>query len=280
MRILIVCKLNQARSIIIGAALRKLFPRVDVRTAGIDAINEMPIPGITAQVCREWRLTNYDALSVNVDDVGISDFDWILAVDEYVFNKLRSYNLGGRLQSLSYFASDDLMLPQDPTNLDYNSFKLEVAKGVLLAQVWAQSILRYLNSDIDSFWFDTREQVSKWIHFREAENYSIIVDTNLYIPDREIWSRCNRQIFFFDTRELRTTDLALELRKGPLVLVSLYETDSPVDLIFSRRWIRFLEEISKIGRTALVAHKELSLLQMEPEFLLGLSHTRQFKAIH
>lgn len=279
MRILIVCKFNQARSIIIGAALRKLLPSVDVRTAGIDAINGMAIPEITAQVCREWKLTNYDALSINVDSLEVGDFDSILAVDEYVFSELRKFNLGSRLQSLRYFTSNGLTFPQDPTDLDHNSFKLEVAKGLLLAQIWARSIFRYLDSDIDSYWFDSGELVSEWMISREAESYSVIVDTNLYVPDREIWSHCNRQILFFNTRELRTTDFALELRKKPLVLVSLFETDSPVDLIFSRRWIRFLEETSKTGRTALVAHKERNLPHMESEFLLGLSHASQVKAI-
>lgn len=277
---MIVCKFNQARSIIIGAALRKLFPNVDVRTAGVDAIDGMAIPGITAQVCREWRLVNYDSLSLNVDKVGISNFDWILAVDDYVFAEMQSLNLGNRLQSLSHFTSGDFTLPQDPTNLDKYFFKFEVAKGILLAQVWAKSIFRYLDSNIDSYWFNTRELASKWIQSREAENYSVIVDTNLYVPDRDIWSCCNRQILFFDTRELRTADFALEVSKRPLTLVSLYETDSPIDLILSRRWVRFLEETSRTGRMALVARSERSLPHMESEFLLGLSHGSQFKAIH
>ena len=84
----------------------------------------------------------------------------------------------------------------------------------------------------------------------------------------------------FDTRELRTADFALEVSKRPLTLVSLYETDSPIDLILSRRWVRFLEETSRTGRMALVARSERSLPHMESEFLLGLSHGSQFKAIH
>lgn len=79
MKVLVVCRYNQARSIVIGAMIRKLFPQIDVVTAGIEAPHGKGIPGSTEALCREWNLPQFDRISIAIEKLEIEHFDAVLA---------------------------------------------------------------------------------------------------------------------------------------------------------------------------------------------------------
>lgn len=66
MRIHVICRLNQARSIITAAVIRKIYPELRVFSSGIQANPGQPIPTVIAKIAYKWDLQNIDHYSTDL----------------------------------------------------------------------------------------------------------------------------------------------------------------------------------------------------------------------
>lgn len=246
MSIYIICRHNQARSIIAAAAARNLFPDHEVITAGTHADHGQPIPASIVDIAHEWELPNYDTHSQHIGELtSLSADDIIICADREVRDELFT-----RFPATSPISLDDLsdipeLVPQDPLNLNSSSTRVELAKCVVLT-------VRYLQSQIhqpsNRIWALHSQSGNRKSELQSAHQWlvktgGIVIDTDIRIPDPTPWLAAGFSIQYFNPRSLDLGSISKEFADDT-VLVSRYETDNPASLLLSRQWQEFIAQLS------------------------------------
>jgi protein-tyrosine-phosphatase len=256
MKVLVVCRYNQARSILAGALIRKLLPELDVVTAGIQAQTGQPIPIVTAELCSWWGLNRFDRLSQLITDTdaatSIEDFDSVLVADGYVKQEVLKFWPKAKLVDLSELAENDLFTPTDPTGFNQSDFSRELAKIAVLVSAWAskkglldiisaQAILASSNSSIDSL-----------LDSGKLNDVDFLIDTELERPSIDFWKSKGFEIQLFNPRQLIEFEVAGGSSSSTIVLASRFEIDNAEKYYLSDDWKQFIGKVSKVGKTCLV----------------------------
>jgi protein-tyrosine-phosphatase len=256
MKVLVVCRYNQARSILAGALIRKLLPELDVVTAGIQAQTGQPIPIVTAELCSWWGLNRFDRLSQSITDTdaatSIEEFDSVLVADGYVKQEVLKFWPKAKLVDLSELAENDLFTPTDPTGFNQSDFSRELAKIAVLSSAWAsksglldiisaQAILASSNSSIDSL-----------LDSGKLNDVDFLIDTELERPSIDFWKSKGFEIQLFNPRQLIEFEVAGGSSSSTTVLASRFEIDNAEKYYLSDDWKQFIGKVSKVGKTCLV----------------------------
>lgn len=272
---LVVCRYNQARSIVIGALLRKLFKELSITTAGFQAQNGSLIPTITMDLCESWGISAYDRaskdLTVFPDPL---PFAHILAADELVYQNLKSIDANKHIDLLTNYADSNLLAPIDPTGMDPGSFAVEVAKACLLAIRWAENVLKYSPKDIKSYLFLSESTLTEAVA-RDSGKFSlsnVLVDTEFAYPDPNYWRAAGYDVILFHPRDINSFDQSRILSSNKSVLVSKYEIDIPERILLSSQWRELLSQIAEHRAITLVS-RLFGPVQRRHLGILGLSHS-------
>lgn len=256
MKVLVVCRYNQARSILAGALMRKLLPELDVVTAGIQAQTGQSIPIVTAELCSWWGLNRFDRLSQLITDTdaatSIEEFDSVLVADGYVKQEVLKIWPKAKLVDLSELAENDLFTPTDPTGFNQSDFSRELAKIAVLVSAWAsrnglldiisaQAILASSNSSIDSL-----------LDSGKLNDVDLLIDTELERPSIDFWKSKGFEIQLFNPRQLIEFEVADGSSSSTIVLASRFEIDNAEKYYLSDDWKQFIGKVSKVGKTCLV----------------------------
>ena len=135
-RIVVVCRLNAARSVLIAAVLRKQFPQYEVISCGVEASTGAVYPQITLQTAKDWGLRIVKDHSVNIRDIpgGLNDSDRVIVVEDYMRESPDLQHLNPKnIFSFTDLSLDQSHLPKDPLEFDLQQFKVEIAKAVFYA---------------------------------------------------------------------------------------------------------------------------------------------------
>jgi len=186
-RIVIVCRLNAARSVLVAAALRTFFPQYKIVSCGTEAVTGAPYPEITLKTAEDWGLTLEGSHSVNICDVaeGLNIHDLILISDQsmkdsYEISSLNSSNIF----SFEQFAISQSFVPLDPIGLNLANFKKEIAKAIFCASKAVSSFSESENNKLNVHILITGE-INKDT-FKEAIDYCRITSSNLLIANFEV----------------------------------------------------------------------------------------------
>jgi protein-tyrosine-phosphatase len=135
-RIVIVCRFNAARSVLIAAAFKKLLPQLEVISCGVEALTGNEYPLVTLQTAKDWGLALTEDHSVNIKDVigGLRHHDKVIVVED----SMKQSPYLASLDPLNIYSFGDLnlgefQLPQDPLGYELQEFKIEIAKAVFFA---------------------------------------------------------------------------------------------------------------------------------------------------
>ncbi len=276
-RLLVVCRYNQARSIVIGAVLRKLFPDLEIVTAGIEAPHGKQVPAITSQLCREWRLPSFDRISVATDSLDLGEFEAILALDQIVFDALISDSLKSKLYSLYDFSESDFLIPVDPTGMPFELFKVEISKAIILALRFIRGTTGYISNTIESFFFETERALLSWLSSTESQRFKLLIDANIAIPNHDLWSRSTWEYKLIDYRSELSGQLTQIQNLGPIAIVSRFETDLVADVFLSSKWVETLSRVSSLEKVALIALGDERRPESLVEAILGFAHSAKFQ---
>lgn len=157
--------------------------------------------------------------------------------------------------------------------MNYLNFKFEIAKAIILALRWVNSLINYLPKNIDSFWFSNIKHSKNWLNSSEAQKYSVLIDTNVISPQWEIWSSKERKLERLNFRQISGGELDFDNLSSSIAIASKYEVDSPGELFLSSQWLDFLERLSSIGQIGIFGIAEIELGNLwNAEFFLGLAH--------
>ena len=187
-RIVVICRLNAARSILVGAALKKFAQEFEIVTCGVDAITGTEIPQVTHEAAGDWGLRIEPTYSVNIKDVpgGIQFEDIILISDEYMKNStyLEVAN-PTKVFLLADFALDSSQIPQDPVGMNLAEFKREIAKAIFCASRIIYSLIPIVETrrifEIYSISANDKKSFESLIKYCQSKSYNILL-ANFEIP--------------------------------------------------------------------------------------------------
>lgn len=276
MKILVVCRYNQARSILAGAVIRKLFPEIEVVTAGIEAQTGQPIPIVTSELCSWWGLPKYDRLSQSLADTfsvnPAREFDAILAADGYVKEEILKLEPSSKIVDLSECAEDDLFRPIDPTGFGQRDFAGELAKVAVLTAEWITSLENSTTLEIEAFLSNSYEKANTLVKSKDLFGYNIILDSELERPNAEYWKTSGHDIRFFNPRSLNQFELSELPIESNVVLISKYEIDNAEKVYFSDSWKGFLDAVSQMGNVGLISISHQPDYKPSPLSILSTIH--------
>ena len=136
--ITVVCRHNQARSVMAAAALSRFFPDLDVTSAGVQAINDQRIPDSILNLAESWGLPVVDAVSHSLDmakqSLLNSDFV-IVAEDEFVQEIVDLGVEPCRVLSMQDQRFAHSLIPFDPIGRGSQVVSVELAKAIMTS-VW------------------------------------------------------------------------------------------------------------------------------------------------
>ena len=270
--VLVVCRFNQARSILIGALLRKLFPDLRVTTAGIEAIDNLAIPASTAEICLRWNLPNFDRHSKSIESTHSNqNWDAVLAVDELVFSRLQQGPFTENLHLLADYSNFPQSIPIDPTNLALEDFATELAKAAILSVRWAESLLNIQPSPINGYLCSLSTNLNDLNRNNGLySDGSLLIDVQIQYPNFEFWNDQGFTTIFFNPRRLELDMANLEVTEAPKVLVSKFEIDIPELIFTSNEWRDFLISLSNLKQINLISFTDFSDSKNMANSYLGL----------
>jgi protein-tyrosine-phosphatase len=258
MKIIIVCRFNQARSIAIAAMLRQLFPQLQIATCGIEGEDNKLI---TADLCESWGLKEYDRVSRSLSFLEQANSeDFILAADDWVFDQVRRNFPHLSTMNLVTFADDHRLVPSDPTGMDPTDFSNEIAKACLLSMRWMNQILALPIPNIHAHIFNSQEGFNQFKQdpSRYAPGVQTFIDTEFAYPDLHSWNGSAIKAIAFHPRQLQVLTSSRSSEPEPRVFVSRFELDFPARFLLSIQWREFLYGISDAGPVALICKNFLA----------------------
>ena len=124
--ILCVCKMNQARSILSEAIVKKFMPQANTYSAGIHAISDATPLNFVILNGQKWGLNIPRKFSQNLRLFELDKFDYILVAEDH----MKSYftNAGIKVYSYQDFCSFTDFIPIDPAGLAAEDAELELSK--------------------------------------------------------------------------------------------------------------------------------------------------------
>lgn len=134
--IAVVCRLNQARSIMVSAYLSRILPDLKVISAGVDAIDGQEIPLSIQRLAHDWALEIDKDFSQSVaaclDE--ILQAELVIVAENSFIQILVDLGIDStKILSMQDSSFDLTQIPRDPLNLDSDAFEVELAKAIMVS---------------------------------------------------------------------------------------------------------------------------------------------------
>ena len=130
----VICRHNQARSVMAAASLSRFFPDLSVSSAGIEAVDGQRIPQTILNLADAWGLDVRDVLSHSLQAVEgqlvTSDFV-VVAEDEFI---PRTVDIGvapHKILSMQDQHFEHALIPFDPIGQGSHVVSIEIAKAIM-----------------------------------------------------------------------------------------------------------------------------------------------------
>jgi protein-tyrosine-phosphatase len=130
MRVTVVCRMNQVRSVFSEILLRSQYPDIEVSSAGIESVaGKLPITSV-ALISAEWGLNSFNLKPKEILEVRefIESSDLLLLAENSFSKYFSDWNLKAKVRSFDEFTSDQNFVPKDPVDLSDGELKVELAK--------------------------------------------------------------------------------------------------------------------------------------------------------
>ena len=119
MRIVTVCRMNQARSPFAQAVLERNFPEDQISSTGVTAIDGTPILDAVVEIAKNWRIpiTQSVSKSLSKASADIQSADLIITAEDLQSDVIRNLGYQGVLRSYEEIVEDKDFVPIDPVGL-------------------------------------------------------------------------------------------------------------------------------------------------------------------
>jgi protein-tyrosine-phosphatase len=247
MKIFVLCRQNQARSIVVSAFLRKHLPHIKIYSAGIEAAENSQIPQSISALCESWGLEITELYSTPWDRIKgeVNSDDIVICADEQVYQIALATTGSHKIINLVEKDSFEFLIPTDPAGAPRTVVEQELAKCLVqtlrllhsqvtgLSKVIAHAYIPYSEEKFD----ETIALMRKNLAASKSKKF-VIVDCNLRAPHPEIWAH---------SPEIQAFNEALSVGKvkSGMVLHAAHEFTLWQKALLSNRWKTFLTTLDQ-----------------------------------
>ena len=149
-KIAVVCRYNQARSVISSAVLARYFPDAKISSAGIDAVDGSPIPESIIEIANNWgiKLPYLTSISTSSVVADLQEADFIVVAENEFIPILTEFGISDqKVKSMQDEIFAHAFIPFDPVDHHDNVVSVEIAKAVMttLQQVRSKGFFPFKN---------------------------------------------------------------------------------------------------------------------------------------
>ena len=258
----VVCRHNQARSVMAAAALSKFFPELHIFSAGIEAVDGQRIPQSILNLATAWGLDVLDVVSHSLQAVEGqligSDFV-VVAEDEFIQHIIDIGVAPHKILSMEDQRFDHALRPFDPIGQGNRVLSVEIAKAVMTTMqlLRAQSGFGHECSVDAIFTQDEKDLQHKlglsWERLRETNGVLLLADfraPNLravsQVCDKVLelkFNRADQKIDFFDGTDHWDLQRILN-RAGPVALSGRFEMDEVERFVLGSQFTRLVASLA------------------------------------
>lgn len=254
----VVCRHNQARSVMAAAALSRFFPSLTVSSAGIEAVEGQRIPQSILNLADAWGLDVLDVFSHSLQAVAeqliASDFV-VVAEDEFIPHLIDIGVATQKILSMQDARFDHALIPFDPIGQTERVLSVELAKAIstTMQLLRMQSDFGY-ECSVDAIFTENEGDFQNKLRFlweQARVTNGVVVLTDFRAPDLGAVSQiCNnvlelrfnrvaQRISFFDGIEEFALDQVLA-RRGPFAVSGRFEMDQVERFVLGPQFIQFI----------------------------------------
>ena len=260
--ITVVCRHNQARSVIAAATLSRYFPEVSVISAGIAAVDGQRIPQSVLNLADNWGLVLTDLFSHSLDaerDKILGSEFVIVAEDEFIPFLLQMGVDDSKILSMQDKHFDHSVVPFDPIGQVNRVVSVEIAKAVLTSAQLLRMKGGFTRKNRVTTLFSTDEKdfqdklESAWVETVRSNGILLLSDFRApsfqgvskvcdYVLEFRV-SRINGDITVSDSLGELALNRALASNK-PFAISGRFELDQVEKLVLSVQFIEFVANLA------------------------------------
>ena len=203
-KIAVVCRYNQARSVISSAVLSRYFPDAKILSAGIDAVDGSPIPESIIEIANNWgiKLPYLTSISASAAVADLQEADFIVVAENEFIPILTELGISDqKVKSMQDEIFAHAFIPFDPVDHHDNVVSVEIAKAVMttLQQVRSNGFFPFKNEVevfIPSSFEDFENGIKRMWDYAQEKNANLLfadfraphfsLAQNLLVPIREM----------------------------------------------------------------------------------------------
>lgn len=246
MKILTVCRYNQARSVTMASAIKHFYPEFQIASAGTlcDLGDQVPLQ--TLELLKKWDIEPIQKLTRPFHlAVGESEFDLILCADNSIYRDVISYmGSSERVVDITGLTTRSELIPVDPSRASFEQFAEQLSRAIFLA---VRSVRRRIVPEGNWNYSLLLSDNAGGILVRKAVLWALargltIIDTNWSRPNLEGWERISRDL---KVPLHLYNPFAQDPVNQPLpeyINLSRFESDQYEREILSHRWQALINE--------------------------------------
>lgn len=248
MRIVTVCRMNQARSPFAQAVLERNFPEDHISSTGVVAVGGYSVPDAVRETASRWGVPITQIQSRALSDVApeIMSADLVITAEKSQINAIRNLGYKGLLRNYEEIIEDLDFIPMDPVGLFPDAMSRELGKVgalTLRAVIEAKGFEHQNNihAVIPHGVSDMALALANAQMSRLAEN-AILIDCDLRAPLIHEIEDLGLERIFFDIDQIDSMDLTPITSHQ--ILTHPRQVDFPEKYFLSPAWREWIQRLA------------------------------------
>lgn len=254
-RVVVLCRYNQARSIIAASILESLFPLVQFSSGGINAVDGDLIPESIIRIAEEWgiQLNSDCSKSLLAARSELLEANLVIIAETEFLNEIPTGYLDGKqVLSMQDSRFSSRFIPFDPINANPSQIKSELAKTIMTSvQLVAQNGLRAYENEVSAYIPETVELLgTNLIHvwnYAKDRNANLLV-ADFRAPNPILVNKMGAKIRkITKLNNCGSEDLVLSPLNSetPYIVTSQYEIDNVENFALSQNFQKIIKDLSR-----------------------------------
>jgi len=253
--IAVICRLNQARSILVAAYLSRLLPHHTVISAGIQATDGKEIPMEIQMFAQKWGMPLEKNFSQSVESLReqILQAKFVIVAENTFAESLIDLGVSpSKIASMQDSIFDFNEIPSDPINLNNEDFEVEIAKAIMVSVQLVQRRnsftnphrITVVNPELGSDFgaclqsvLESAKQSGASVLVSDFRFPQAMVIEKMLVPYMELTISKSLGVITTNQNQLNLSQ--------PALIASKYEIDFAEEFILSVKFLELLAELSK-----------------------------------
>ena len=251
----VICRLNQARSIVVAAYLARVLPNYRIVSAGIQAIDGQRIPMSVTLLAENWGIPIAKDYSDSIESIQkeIMQAELVIVAEDLFAQSIVDLGLAAsKIESMQSSIFDPDQIPIDPVNLNNDSFEVELAKAIMVSGqlvkkknlVSSHNQITVVFPEPDS---DFHDSIQNLLELAKKSEASVLV-ADFRFPHTQIIEKMQlpyQELSINKVSGKISTNLDQLDFSTPCLIASKYEIDFVEEFVLSTHFSELLRSMSK-----------------------------------